>query len=673
MRALSRRPSQLTATSRFLTAALATVGLLSLTLGSTAPRAPTAPARVLPNDNRISAGSLRGGVLTLRLEARVAEWHPDGEQAPGAPMFAFAERGGPARIPGPLVRVPAGTKAEVSVHNTLGDTLRVYGLHARPRSGEPQTTPLVLAPGETRAVRFALDAPGTYLYWGTTMGRPIAFRTRDDSQLSGAIVVDSAGAPSRDRVLVIGEWADTVDRVGIHRQRVLAVINGRSWPNTERLIYTVGDTVRWRVINASADLHPMHLHGFYFRVTSRGDGVRDTIYAPREDGSTGDLAVTEGVISGGTISLDWVPERAGNWLFHCHVPEHIAARGPLGTAPSVVSHSSPHSGEANHARGGMNGLALGVTVRPATRAVAARVPSARERHLRLLVRANVGSTDNTPFFSYALHEGGAEPAVDTGLVAAPTLDLVRDEPVRITIVNRLAEPTAVHWHGIELENYYDGVPGFSGAGRQTPMIAPNDSFEVRFTPPRAGTFIYHTHVDEPRQQHAGLVGALIVREPGSPRDPATDIPLVITSPTAFELNRRQALFNATASPAPLEMKVGSTYRLRLIVMSVNRAAATIDLWRGDTLLTWRPVAKDGAAFPAHARVAQPATTFLSIGETADFEFTPVEPGDMQLQVRYGVPRGAVQSGSVIVAARLPIRVSAATAPANSASVGRKRP
>ena len=48
------------------------------------------------------------------------------------------------------------------------------------------------------------------------------------------------------------------------------------------------------------------------------------------------------------------------------------------------------------------------------------------------------------------------------------------------------------------------MPGFSGAaGHLAPVIAPGDSFEVRFTPPRAGTFIYHTHVDEERQEPAG--------------------------------------------------------------------------------------------------------------------------------------------------------------------------
>ena len=57
------------------------------------------------------------------------------------------------------------------------------------------------------------------------------------------------------------------------------VINGQSWPHTERLAYTVGDTVRIRVINAGGAVHPMHLHGFYFNVDSRGDERTDGVFA----------------------------------------------------------------------------------------------------------------------------------------------------------------------------------------------------------------------------------------------------------------------------------------------------------------------------------------------------------------------------------------------------------
>jgi FtsP/CotA-like multicopper oxidase with cupredoxin domain len=62
--------------------------------------------------------------------------------------------------------------------------------------------------------------------------------------------------------------------------------------------------------------------------------------------------------------------------------------------------------------------------------------------------------------------------------------LKRGEPVEITLVNNLPEATAIHWHGMELDSYYDGVHGFGGMGlRVTPLVEPGDSFVVRFTPP----------------------------------------------------------------------------------------------------------------------------------------------------------------------------------------------
>ena len=59
------------------------------------------------------------------------------------------------------------------------------------------------------------------------------------------------------------------------------------------------------------------------------------------------------------------------------------------------------------------------------------------------------------------------------------------------------------------------------------MIAPGGSFVVRLTPPRAGTFIYHTHVHDYRQLTSGLYGPLLVVEPGERWDPATDHVVVL--------------------------------------------------------------------------------------------------------------------------------------------------
>jgi hypothetical protein len=92
----------------------------------------------------------------------------------------------------------------------------------------------------------------------------------------------------------------------------MAVINGRSWPNTQHFTFTQGETVHWRWIDAAFEGHPLHLHGFYFRVDSRGNGQRDNVY---QEDSQRDMVVTERLDPGDTRTISWVPERPGNCSF----------------------------------------------------------------------------------------------------------------------------------------------------------------------------------------------------------------------------------------------------------------------------------------------------------------------------------------------------------------------
>jgi len=595
-----------------------------------------AAEEIRTDDNVRPAGTLRDGVLRLHLDTRLGIWRPNGDGAPGATVPAFAEVGRDLQIPGPLIRVPSGTEVVVMVTNSVpGSVLTLHGLVSRPLpAGAPDSVQVTA--GASREVRFRIDAPGTYYYWGTTMGRSFVARSGEDAQLSGAIVVDEPGIMRRrDHIFVIGQWADTtpseVNRDAVLR-RLLLVVNGRSWPLTERLSYAVGDTVQWRVINASANVHPMHLHGFYYRVDSRGDGTGDTAYT--EDRR--DRVVTERMRLGQTMLMTWVPERAGNWLFHCHTTSHFAPRALLGMRlddPAGVSHARHVQ---NHAREGMSGLVLGVTVTPGRMTSAPPAPDVAPRRLRLLIRPSMGGSEREPIYTFALHEGGAEPPPDSGVRSGPPLVLTRGAPVAISVVNRTPEPTAIHWHGIELESYFDGVAGFSGnSGRVSPLIAPGDSFEARFTPPRAGTFIYHTHVDELRQQPAGLSGPLIVLEPGQRYDPATDIPVLITSPRDSADEAHTVLLNGRLAPVTLDLRVGMPHRLRFINITIARPAIRMEIRRDTTLLTWRALAKDGGELPAARQVTRPARQQISIGETYDFELTPAAAGEYRLEVRTG--------------------------------------
>ena len=588
-----------------------------------APALPHGVERVAPNDNRLAAGTLRGSVLTVQLEARRAVWHPRGGDAPGAEVPVFAEVGKGAQVPGPLIRAAAGTRVRATVRNALpNDTLVVHGLYTRD-AGAQEGAPIEILPGQTRAVEFALGRPGTYFYWATTMRRPFRYRMKEDAQLTGAIVIDPAGAPPpADRVFVITMWADTTGGAVPHgRHRVLAAINGLTWPATERLTSTVGDTVRWRVINGSVDLHPMHLHGFYFRLDAKGNEVTDSSFA----GDDRAKAVTELMTAGETMRLTWVPERDGNWAFHCHIPEHIEARGPLGESVRGAGHA------AHDAERGMSGLVLGIHVSPRAGqpSTADRAPPGRRR-FRLVVDPLPNDT-SVGALRFALGEGAATPVRAAVGNIGPPIVVALGEPVAVTVVNRSTHPTSVHWHGIELESYFDGIAGLSGTpGKLAPIIAPRDSFEARFTPPRAGTFIYHSHVEEGRQQAAGLIGPIIVLPSGSRYDPATDLPIVFSSPVDSVQEARAVLFNGQLDPAPLVLHVGKTYRLRLVNITTARPGLKVELRRDSTAIAWRALARDGAELPESRRRPRLGFQPLTIGQTMDFELRPDALGDLTL-------------------------------------------
>jgi FtsP/CotA-like multicopper oxidase with cupredoxin domain len=242
---------------------------------------------------------------------------------------------------------------------------------------------------------------------------------------------------------------------------------------------------------------------------------------------------------------------------------------------------------------------------------------------------------------FVLDEHGRR--TDTHRDISPELDLVRGQPVAITIVNHLDEPTSVHWHGIEVEDsYMDGAPGFSGAGRHlAPAIAPGDSFVARFTPPRSGTFMYHAHFDEMREELAGLEGVLVVRD--SAAAPTTDDHAFLFKGDGSDHGHPLEI-DGQANPDTVVLHVGHPARFRLLNLTTKPTAAptfwltarpdSAEQVAKDTMLVrWRPVAKDGFDLPTPARSLRPAQEVVSVGETFDFEYTPERRGTLALEVR----------------------------------------
>lgn len=77
-----------------------------------------------------------------------------------------------------------------------------------------------------------------------------------------------------------------------------------------------GDRIRIRLYNASNTSHPMHLHGHDFVVVSRNG--HEVPEGARHFQQTVDVA------PGAFFEIEWTADRPGNWVFHCHIPDHTS-------------------------------------------------------------------------------------------------------------------------------------------------------------------------------------------------------------------------------------------------------------------------------------------------------------------------------------------------------------
>ena len=611
------------------------------------------------HQNTASAGRLEGRTFRLELDVVESSWQPEGADDPEVPILAFAERGKSPLVPGPLVRVPRGTIMVVVIRNRSDSAVVIGGL--RPGYANGVDTVQVRV-GETREVRHQLADVGTFHYWGAFLGTTAVDRFWKDSQLNGAVVVDGPGARTGEHILVISEWF--LDYPDGRPFEVVAVINGKGWPHTETINLVQGDSTRFRILNASPVHHPLHLHGFFYQIESRGNGVRDIAVpiAERHLSNTDLIAPFE------TFTLAFVPSTPGNWLFHCHFSFHVDETATLSGSPRDAtaaggkstpnaamhdSHNAPAAAAGpQHEGHSMRGLVIGVKVAPSPDYVEQDTDNARE--MRLFVqKAERRLFTGAAAFGFALQAGDSAPARDSVVLPGPVLELRRNQPVRITVKNNLDEPTSIHWHGLEIESFPDGVPHWSGMGtRVFSQIAPNDSFVAAFVPTRSGTYPYHSHLNDRHQVNSGMYGALIVTD--EPRDLTRDH-VIVAGGGGPEVRKKYespfALVNGRRFPEPLRLVVGETHRLRIVSIHPDwRVAYTLKT--DSTIAQWRAIAKDGADLPTALATMRNAHIEMGPGQTADFEFAPTQTGEWRLEVR-SVDPGWYIPLRVIVEAKAP--------------------
>ena len=219
-----------------------------------------------------------------------------------------------------------------------------------------------------------------------------------------------------------------------------------------------------------------------------------------------------------------------------------------------------------------------------------------------------------------------------GTMPGPMIRVTEGDQVRIIVKNELPDATTVHWHGVEVPNAMDGVPGVT----QDP-IEPGESFTYEFTAKPAGTFMYHSHFEGDVQVSAGLYAPFIIdlKEPEA-NPPAVDKVLMISEslmrggqtlapmpmsgmePNFFTINGK-----AFPSTETITVKKGERVRLRLI--GIGQFIHPMHLHG----FPFEIVATDGHPVPEGARLIKD-TVSVAPGERYDIEFTATETGQWVL-------------------------------------------
>ena len=108
-----------------------------------------------------------------------------------------------------------------------------------------------------------------------------------------------------------------------------------------------------------------------------------------------------------------------------------------------------------------------------------------------------------------------------GQIPGPVLEFTEGDLAIINVTNKMDEETSVHWHGLILPNFYDGVPYLT-----TPPIEPGETFQYRIPINQSGTYWYHSHTM--LQEQKGVYGSIIIQPKEKTLDYDKDLVVVLS-------------------------------------------------------------------------------------------------------------------------------------------------
>ena len=266
--------------------------------------------------------TLNGWTLPWRQNGDWKEFHLVAEPvvreiAPGMKAYLWGYNG---QSPGPTIECVEGDKLRIYVTNKLPEhtTIHWHGvLLPSGMDGVGGLTQPQIKPGKTFVYEFEMKKSGTFMY------HPHADEMVQMAMgMMGFIVVHPRDPKlhrvDRDFVFLINAYdidpGSYLPKVVTMTDFNLWTWNSRAFPGIDNLVVRKGDRVRIRMGNLTMTAHPIHMHGYDFKVTCTDGGwVPESAQWPE---------VTIDVPVGAMRAFEFTADVPGDWAFHCHKSHH---------------------------------------------------------------------------------------------------------------------------------------------------------------------------------------------------------------------------------------------------------------------------------------------------------------------------------------------------------------
>jgi FtsP/CotA-like multicopper oxidase with cupredoxin domain len=162
-----------------------------------------------------------------------------------------------------------------------------------------------------------------------------------------------------------------------------------------------------------------------------------------------------------------------------------------------------------------------------------------------------------------------------GSIPGPTLKVPQGSEIIVHVTNNGDLDTTVHWHGLRLENKYDGVPHETQA-----PIPVGGEFTYRIQFPDAGLYWYHPHIREDYTQELGLYGNILVVPADPDYWPPVDREVVLTVDDLLVEDGKVAPFS------PVETSYAAMGRFGNVMLTSGDPDLRLEAGVGEVVRLW---------------------------------------------------------------------------------------